>query len=106
MSSCRVVGRAAGRVVGAAALLGALVTGCGIPPTGVIEAGEPATGAQPPGQPKEAVVRLFFLSAAGHITTSPPSAINAPPSQTQRTKGLNVTRISAASAPRTPASTT
>src|ERR1700704_1344460 len=46
------------------------------------------------------------LSAAGHITTNPPSAINAPPSQTHRTRGLNVTRISAPSAPRTPASTT
>src|SRR6266404_2400469 len=46
------------------------------------------------------------LSAAGHITTSPPSAISAPPNQTQRTRGLNVTRISAPSAPRTPARTT
>src|SRR6266404_5068228 len=45
-------------------------------------------------------------SAACHITTSPPSAISAPPNQTQRTRGLNVTRISASSAPRTPARTT
>ncbi|PWI42245.1 hypothetical protein CK485_21140 [Streptomyces sp. ICBB 8177] len=60
-------------LLGPVALLGAL-TGCGIAPTGVIEAGEPAGGIQPPGKPKEAVVRLFFLSAVGLRPASRPAA--------------------------------
>ncbi len=62
------------RAVAAAVLLGACAAGCGIPPTRVIEAGEPATGLQPPGRAKEAVVKLYFLSAAGLYPASRPAA--------------------------------
>ncbi|MEU6171574.1 hypothetical protein ABZ832_06580 [Streptantibioticus parmotrematis] len=71
--SRRTARRLTAAVLGPVALLGAL-TGCGIAPTGVIEAGEPASGIQPPGKPKEAVVRLFFLSAVGLRPASRPAA--------------------------------
>ena len=45
-------------------------------------------------------------SACGHMTTSPPIIMSKPPIHTHTTSGLNVTRSSAVSAPRTPASTT
>ncbi|QZY19057.1 lipoprotein [Streptomyces decoyicus] len=44
-------------------LAGALA-GCGIAPTDVIDAGEPATGVRSPGQP-EAEVQLFFYGPSG-----------------------------------------
>ncbi|WP_030983887.1 GerMN domain-containing protein [Streptomyces sp. NRRL S-1813] len=50
-------------VVLTGALAGALA-GCGIAPTDVIDAGEPATGVRSPGQP-EAEVQLFFYGPSG-----------------------------------------
>ncbi|MEV0266109.1 hypothetical protein AB0I49_32875 [Streptomyces sp. NPDC050617] len=48
----------------AAALLLVLVPGCGVEPTGVIDVGQPATGAKRPGaSAREAV--LYFLSPMG-----------------------------------------
>lgn len=62
-----------GAVTGAlaAALSGAL-TGCGIAPTDVIDAGEPATGMKSPGQP-EADVQLFFYGPSGLRSATRPS---------------------------------
>ncbi|AEW97113.1 MULTISPECIES: hypothetical protein [Streptomycetaceae] len=62
-------------------LFAAVAGGCAIPPTGVIEAGQPAVGVQRPGRPKEAVVRLFFLSAAGLTSTPRQAAGVVPPDE-------------------------
>ena len=55
----------------AAALSGAL-TGCGIAPTDVIDAGEPASGMKSPGQP-EADVQLFFYGPSGLRSATRPA---------------------------------
>ncbi|MEC4017510.1 hypothetical protein [Streptomyces sp. H27-D2] len=57
------------RIAAAAALLGALsvfgtLTGCGIASTDVIDAGEPASGVQPPGRAANGV-QLYFRSPTG-----------------------------------------
>ncbi|WP_326617202.1 hypothetical protein OG863_07670 [Streptomyces decoyicus] len=44
--------------------LAGVLAGCGIAPTDVIDAGEPATGVKSPGQP-EAEVQLFFYGPSG-----------------------------------------
>ena len=44
--------------------LAGVLAGCGIAPTDVIDAGEPATGVKSPGQP-EADVQLFFYGPSG-----------------------------------------
>ncbi|MFI2415753.1 hypothetical protein [Streptomyces sp. NPDC018947] len=46
------------RPAGAAVALGILLAGCGVPPTGVVEAGEPASGLT-------RGARLYFASAGG-----------------------------------------
>ncbi|WP_235467996.1 hypothetical protein [Streptomyces platensis] len=55
----------------AAALSGALA-GCGIAPTDVIDAGEPASGMKSPGQP-EADVQLFFYGPSGLRSATRPA---------------------------------
>ncbi|MFD5394891.1 hypothetical protein ACFWJW_11770 [Streptomyces sp. NPDC127097] len=62
-----------GAVTGAlaCALSGAL-TGCGIAPTDVIDAGEPASGVKSPGQP-EADVQLFFYGPSGLRSATRPA---------------------------------
>ncbi|MFE1171071.1 hypothetical protein [Streptomyces sp. NPDC058773] len=63
----------AGAVIGAltAALSGSLA-GCGIAPTDVIDAGEPATGVRSPGQP-EADLQLFFYGPSGLRSATRPA---------------------------------
>ncbi|MGW9432662.1 hypothetical protein ACWHA1_32605 [Streptomyces decoyicus] len=53
-----------GLAVGLTATLAGALAGCGIAPTDVIDAGEPATGVRSPGQP-EAEVQLFFYGPSG-----------------------------------------
>ncbi|MFC9239953.1 hypothetical protein ACFTZK_26400 [Streptomyces decoyicus] len=50
--------------VGLTGTLAGALAGCGIAPTDVIDAGEPATGVRSPGQP-EAEVQLFFYGPSG-----------------------------------------
>ncbi|WP_432140571.1 hypothetical protein [Streptomyces sp. bgisy084] len=68
-----------GAVIGAlaCALSGAL-TGCGIAPTDVIDAGEPASGVRSPGQP-EADVQLFFYGPSGLRSATRPAEKPADP---------------------------
>ncbi|WP_037853550.1 hypothetical protein [Streptomyces sp. NRRL S-340] len=47
-----------GRLPAVAAVLGVVLTGCGVPPTGVVEAGGPASGLT-------SGARLYFASAGG-----------------------------------------
>lgn len=54
----------AGAAVALAALLVAALAGCGIEPSDVIDAGEPATGLKSDGQ-APADVQLFFLASTG-----------------------------------------
>ncbi|MFH8404254.1 hypothetical protein ACH4FX_05685 [Streptomyces sp. NPDC018019] len=85
-----------------AAALGGLsasaLTGCGIAPTGVIDAGEPAHGVKAPGKPAPDV-QLYFLGPAGMRAASRPA--NAPvgpeeaiqlllagPNEAERQRGL------------------
>ncbi len=58
------------------AALGALA-GCGIQPTGVIEAGIPATGVHP-----EATVRLYFVSPTGLQSVTRPASGPVGPQET------------------------
>ncbi|MFI9077086.1 hypothetical protein ACIGW8_11420 [Streptomyces sioyaensis] len=64
-------------VVLAGVLAGALA-GCGIAPTDVIDAGEPATGVKSPGQP-EADVLLFFYGPNGLRSATRPAKEPADP---------------------------
>jgi hypothetical protein len=64
-------------VVLAGVLTGALA-GCGIAPTDVIDAGEPATGVKSPGQP-EADVQLFFYGPSGLRSATRPAKAPADP---------------------------
>ncbi|MGW3008818.1 hypothetical protein ACWC9R_08245 [Streptomyces sp. NPDC001219] len=70
-----------GAVTGAlaCALSGALA-GCGIAPTDVIDAGEPATGVRSPGQP-EADVQLFFYGPSGLRSATRPAKTPVDPEQ-------------------------
>ncbi|MFD7668022.1 hypothetical protein [Streptomyces sp. NPDC059788] len=56
-------------------LLAGTLAGCGIAPTGVIDAGEPAHGVKAPGKPAPDV-QLYFLGPAGMRAASRPA--NAP----------------------------
>lgn len=70
-------------VVLAGALVGVLpaaLAGCGIAPTDVIDAGEPATGVKSPGQP-EADVLLFFYGPNGLRSATRPAKEPADPEQ-------------------------
>jgi len=70
-------------VVLAGVLAGALaggLAGCGIAPTDVIDAGEPATGVKSPGQP-EADVLLFFYGPNGLRSATRPAKEPADPEQ-------------------------
>ncbi|MER7986001.1 hypothetical protein ABTY53_10415 [Streptomyces noursei] len=74
-AACRPApGRTPGRRVVLGTLAGVLtatLAGCGIEPTDVIDAGEPATGVRAPGKPT-ANVQLFFYGADGlHPATRP-----------------------------------
>lgn len=67
----------AGALVG---VLPAALAGCGIAPTDVIDAGEPATGVKSPGQP-EADVLLFFYGPNGLRSATRPAKEPADPEQ-------------------------
>ncbi|MFG2397217.1 hypothetical protein [Streptomyces lydicus] len=70
------------RVVGgvvSGALAGALA-GCGIAPTDVIDAGEPASGVKSPGQPA-ADVQLFFYGPSGLRSATRPAKAPVDPEQ-------------------------
>ncbi|WP_234440753.1 hypothetical protein [Streptomyces rimosus] len=54
------------------ALSASTLTGCGIAPTGVIDAGEPAYGVKAPGKPVPDV-QLYFLGPAGLRAASRPA---------------------------------
>ncbi|WP_148589559.1 GerMN domain-containing protein [Streptomyces sp. WAC01526] len=66
----------------AGALSGALA-GCGIAPTDVIDAGEPATGVKSPGQP-DADVQLFFYGPSGLRSATRPAKTPAEPEEALR----------------------
>lgn len=68
------------------ALAGALsggLAGCGIAPTDVIDAGEPATGVKSPGQP-DADVQLFFYGPSGLRSATRPAKTPADPEEALR----------------------
>ncbi|MFF4607228.1 hypothetical protein ACFY12_31395 [Streptomyces sp. NPDC001339] len=65
--------------VAGTALAGALA-GCGIAPTDVIDAGEPAIGVKSPGQPA-ADVQLFFYGASGLRSATRPAKAPVDPEQ-------------------------
>ncbi|MFI0710030.1 hypothetical protein ACH4SK_05130 [Streptomyces inhibens] len=74
--------RARRRVLGGVltgALAGALA-GCGIAPTDVIDAGEPASGVKSPGQPA-ADVQLFFYGPSGLRSATRPAKAPVDPEQ-------------------------
>lgn len=75
--------RPASGLVLAGVLTGALaagLAGCGIAPTDVIDAGEPATGVKSPGQP-ESDVQLFFYGPSGLRSATRPAKAPADPNQ-------------------------
>lgn len=75
--------RLPGGLVLAGVLTGALaagLAGCGIAPTDVIDAGEPATGVKSPGQP-ESDVQLFFYGPSGLRSATRPAKAPADPDQ-------------------------
>jgi hypothetical protein len=61
------------RAGGAAALLCAVLAGCGVTTTDVIDAGMPASGARRPGGERKFEVRLYFMSPYG-VVSSPREA--------------------------------
>ncbi|MGX1849238.1 hypothetical protein [Streptomyces sp. NPDC055299] len=63
-----------------AGVLTAALAGCGIAPTDVIDAGEPASGVKSPGQP-EADVQLFFYGPSGLRSATRPAKAPADPDQ-------------------------
>ncbi|WP_431999953.1 hypothetical protein [Streptomyces sioyaensis] len=66
--------------VALAGVLGSALAGCGIAPTDVIDAGEPASGVKSPGQP-EADVLLFFYGPNGLRSATRPAKSPADPQQ-------------------------
>ncbi|UNO43040.1 hypothetical protein [Streptomyces sp. MST-110588] len=77
MNSARVRRPASGGLVTAGllatgGLLVGTLTGCGVAPTGVIDAGEPAKGIKAPGKPAPDV-QLYFLGPAGLRPASRPA---------------------------------